>query len=175
MDPYNLLIEVKFLPDLIRGDLDAARRYDVSTRTIKTWRDEGMPHERDGRECLYNPAKADPWVELKRKAGDGANLSPVTKVKMARELAKLRKEKVEASQAERKEEAELKNVLRRDEWELFAVELIQKARDQIMRLPKMLCKHVPRKCHRVLQAEGERDVRKILDEMARDLAEGAAD
>jgi hypothetical protein len=141
---------------------------------VQTWRDEGLPCRADGRQFSYLFSETDPWVELKRKATE-TTLSPVGKVKLARETARLRKEEVEAGRAERQEEVELGNVLRRDEWELFAVELIQKARDQIMRLPKMLCKHVPRKFHRVLQTEGERDVRKILDEMARDLAEGATD
>ena len=86
-----------------------------------------MPASQDGREYLYNRAKTDEWVELKRKATDGPGMSPVGKVKLARELARLRKEKVEAGRAERQEEAELGNVLRRDEWELFAVELIQPA------------------------------------------------
>ncbi|MDE2100781.1 MAG: hypothetical protein KGL39_26280 [Patescibacteria group bacterium] len=162
--------------EIIRGDIEAARIYGVSTRTIKTWRDEGMPASKDGREYLYFREKTDPWVELKhRAAADNGDLSPIGKVKLARELARLRKEKVEAGRAERQEEAELGNVLRRDEWELFAIEVVQKARDRLMRLPKMLCKHVPRKCHKVLQTEGEADVRKILEEMARDLAEGATD
>jgi Spy/CpxP family protein refolding chaperone len=159
----------------IRGDLEVAKRYNVSTRTIKSWRDAGMPHTREGRQCVYKTAETDPWVELQRRTDESLNLTPASKAKLRREEARARREEVEAARAEREEEIELGNVLGRDEWELFAIEVVQKARDQFMRLPKTLCKHVPRKFHAVLQREGENDVRKICEEMARDLAEGAAD
>ena len=159
----------------IRGDQALARHYKVVTKTIYTWRQGGLPCRKEGREFFYRLSETDPWVELQRKTNETLNLTPAGKAKLRREEARARKEEVEAARAEREQEAELGDVLPRDEWELFAIEVVQKARDRFARLPKMLCKHVPRKFHAVMQKEGDSDVRKICEEMARDLAEGAAD
>jgi hypothetical protein len=159
----------------IRGDLEASRRYGVSTRTVKSWRDAGMPHRKEGQQCIYLPSETDPWVDLQRRPSETQNLSPATKLKLAREGERLKQDRLKAAAMERSEAVELGNVLPRDEWELFAVEVVQQARDRFMRLPKMLCKHVPAKYHRVLQAEGEGDVRKICAEMARCLEQGVKD
>ena len=135
-----------------------------------------MPFRKDSKGCcIYEPEQTDPWVALQRKDNSTDDLSPATKLKLAREAERLKQERLKAAAMERSEAVELGNVLARDEWELFAVEVVQQARDRFMRLPKMLCKHVPRKYHRVLQTEGEGDVRKICAEMARAIEQGVKD
>lgn len=160
----------------IVGDQELARHYVVTPKTVYSWRQIGLPHREEGRQYVYDLDKTDPWVEVQQRAKPSTQeLGPGAKLKLAREAERLKQDRIKASMMEREEAAALGNVLNRDEWELFAIEVVQQARDQIMRLPKMLCKHVPAKYRRVLQFEGERDVRKILEEMARSLEHGVKD
>lgn len=158
--------------DSIRGDQELAKRFAVTTKTVYSWRQAGLPHTLEGRIAVYVVAEADEWVELhKRKAEEG--LTPAARVRLQREEEKLRLDKLAADRKQREADAEAGNILRRDEWELWAIEVVQQARDRFMRMPTLLCKHVPSKYHRVLQHEGRADVRKICEEMARLLAQGA--
>jgi hypothetical protein len=38
-----------------------AKRYGVSERTIKTWREKGLPGHVNGKEVMYVPAETDEW------------------------------------------------------------------------------------------------------------------
>jgi len=162
-------------PAPIRGDQALAVHYGVTPKTVYAWRQAGLPCEAEGRLFLYRLADTDPWVDAHRQLKESEGLTPASRVRLQREKAKLRQERLKAAGMQRDEDAATGNVLRRDEWELFAVEVVQQARDRFMRLPKMLCKHVPQKYQRVLQREGEADVRKICVEMARALAQGVKD
>jgi hypothetical protein len=162
---------------MITGDAKLAKRYGVSTNTIAAWRLAGLPCTGGGRGRLfvYQVRETDPWVELHRKPQEAASLTPQTRVKLSREAEKLKQDRLTTTKMEHAAAVAAGNVLPRDEWELFAIEVVQQARDKFMRLPKMLCKHVPAKYHRVLQVEGEADVRKICAEMARHLDDGPRD
>lgn len=165
-------------PTEICGDQELAKRFGVSAKTVYAWRQAGLPHRKRKRIAVYDAAQASEWITLHRKRSeptDAEALSPAARIKLLKEEAKLRQERLKAAAMEREDAAATGNVLPRDEWELFAIEVVQHARDRFMRLPKLLCKHVPRKYHRTLQHEGEADVRKICEEMSRALAQGAND
>jgi hypothetical protein len=55
--------------DLIRRDrrflskAALAERYGVAERTIKTWREKGLPGVRVGREVMYDVDACDRWIE----------------------------------------------------------------------------------------------------------------
>ena len=156
------------------NDADFARHYDVSTRTVQSWRKAGMPCHAQGRRYLYRPAETTPWIEAYRRGpARGASddpLSPATTVKLLTAAEKLKQERLKAAKMERQARVEEGNVLSRDEWELYAIEVCQLARDRFMRLPILLCKHIPQKYHRVMRQEGDAEARKILTEMARHLS-----
>jgi hypothetical protein len=40
-----------------------AAHYGVSVRTIKTWREKGLPGVRVGREVMFNVGDCDRWIE----------------------------------------------------------------------------------------------------------------
>jgi hypothetical protein len=40
-----------------------AERYGVAERTIKTWREKGLPGVRVGREVMYDVDACDHWIE----------------------------------------------------------------------------------------------------------------
>lgn len=40
-----------------------AAHYGVSERTIRTWREKGLPGRRCGREVMYEIAAVDRWIE----------------------------------------------------------------------------------------------------------------
>jgi excisionase family DNA binding protein len=40
-----------------------AEHYGVSERTVRTWREKGLPGVRVGREVLYEVAAVDRWIE----------------------------------------------------------------------------------------------------------------
>lgn len=40
-----------------------AERYGVSARTVKTWREKGLPGVRVGREVMFDTAVCDRWIE----------------------------------------------------------------------------------------------------------------
>jgi hypothetical protein len=40
-----------------------AGHYGVSERTVKTWREKGLPGVRVGREVMYDIAACDRWIE----------------------------------------------------------------------------------------------------------------
>jgi len=164
--------EITAAPETVTGDEGLGAVFSVSARTVQSWRNRGLPCQRDGRSFIFNVEEARKWVDLFRRSTETTTSTPGGKIKLSRERAKLRIDRAKAAQAEREELAAGKNILKRDEWELYAIEVVQQARDRLMRLPKMLCRHVPQKFHRILQAEGDADVRKILNEMARALAEG---
>lgn len=157
---------------MISNDQELARHYKVTSKTVFDWRNKGLPCTAQGRGYVYDLDRTDEWVEAHRQETKLDEKSPAARVRLAKEKAKLRQERLKAAAMEREEKVAVGNILPREDWELFAVELIQQTRDRFMRLPKLLCKHVPQKFHRVLQAEGESEVRKICEQMARTVAEG---
>jgi len=82
-------------------------------------------------------------------------------LRLVRDKARLNQELLKARAMEREEQAASGNVLPRDEWDLFAIEVVQQARDRFMRLPRLLCKHVSPEYHRVLQTEGARSAKNL--------------
>lgn len=40
-----------------------AERYGVAERTVKTWREKGLPGVRVGREVMYDVRACDHWIE----------------------------------------------------------------------------------------------------------------
>ena len=163
-------------PRIITGDLELAQHYGVTTKTVYLWRQAGLPYTGDRAPYAYDLSKTDDFVEAIRSGGaDASGDTDAKKVTLKSKLAKLRIDEVNARRAELEQEEREGNILDRAVWELYAVEVVQKARDAFMRLPILMCKHVPKKLHAVLRKEGENEVRKICDEMARDIERGPDD
>lgn len=152
---------------------EAAKLLGVSRRSVHDWIASGCPAKSGGR---YDLAAIREWRDANRKpARDTAASGELGAVRLRRERERLRQDRLKSRALKREDLAASGNVLSRDEWELFAIEVVQLARDKFMRLPVLLCRHVPQKYHRILRAEGDADVRKICDEMARGLGHGPKD
>ncbi len=144
---------------------EAAEILGVTATALRKWmKIPGFPDCSAG----FDIPKIRKWQQDTAKKGSQLG-TDLQKLKVAREAARLRKERVDADRAERLEEVARGNILPRDELTLSVAEIIQLATIRLMTIPKTLCRHLPKKYHRVLQREGERDVRKILEEMGRSL------
>jgi hypothetical protein len=159
--------------EVLRGHRAAAARYEVSTRTIQEWVADGLPHEGPPRSRVFYPDVTDAWVEAHRKKGKGQEPEKAVAAKLSVLESKAEQERLRAERMAREEAAALGNVLRRDVAELYMIECVQKARDRFLRLPVNLCRHVPKKFHNALRKEGQAEVRKICEELARDFERGA--
>ena len=150
--------------EIVSGDLALSKRYGVSTKTIQNWRGNGLPCIDRGHGFDYDVAETDPWVEAYRleHADDEKSNS------LARQIreAELRQELAKADKAEREEEAARGNILPRDEYELFASETIQNARDQLLRIPRLLRTHLCKKCQPKAN-ELEKLIKTALEELAK--------
>lgn len=128
---------------LMTGDKDFALHYGVSTRTVQTWRDKGMPCEKTAsRQYVYDLDKTDEWIDAFRatEANESAEIYKQL------DEAKLRIDLAKALKLERDIERDAGNVLMRDEWELFASECIIAARDAFIGLTKQFRRHLCKKC-----------------------------
>lgn len=149
---------------IVSGDTALARHYKVSTKTVQNWRGVGLPCIDRGNGFDYDLDETDPWVDAYR-----AESTPDEEVgSLNRQLkaAKLRAEIAEANRLEREEEEARGNILPRDEYELFATEQIQEARDQLLRIPKLMKPHLCKKCHTKIQ-ELEKQIKTALERLAR--------
>lgn len=150
----------------VEGDKAIAKNYSVSTRTIQNWRDAGLPFETVKPNWYrYDLDETDSWVETFRS--QDSDQSPIQKLKYEIEEAKLRKELANAERLEREEEEAKGNILRRDEWESFAIELIQVCRGQLLQLGKQTRRHCCAKCQKTVPIELAKLVDKVLQKLAR--------
>lgn len=156
---------------IVTLQVEAAERLGVSPKSLRNWiKEPGFPSIKKG----YDVEKIQAWRDQLGKKGSEQSLSQQqTNEQLARE--KLRKATADADKAEREEEEAKGNVLKRDEYELFVQEHIQVTRDRMILIPRTLCKYIPKKYHVRLRTEGEKEVRKILAEFARNLEEGSID
>lgn len=153
---------------IVSGDQALAKHYGVTTRTIYQWRGDGMPCIDRGRFFDYYLDETDQWVSEKR-AEEGGDEEAGSLNKQLKE-AKLRIELVEAERLERQEEEARGNILPRDEYELFAAETIQDARDQLLRIPRLMKNHLCSKCQKKV-TELEKQIKTALEQLAK-LPEG---
>jgi phage terminase Nu1 subunit (DNA packaging protein) len=151
---------------IVDGDKAIAKHYERSTRTIQTWRDNGLPHEPlPPNSYRYDLDLTDPWVAA---FSDQSDESPeATEVRHKISLAKLRTELAKAERLEREEKEATGNILPRDEWESFAVELVHVVRGQFLQLSKQARKHMCAKCQKTVPAEIDRLIDKSLQHIAR--------
>lgn len=150
--------------EIVSGDLALSRRYGVSTKTIQNWRGNGLPCIERGHGFDYDVAETDPWVEEYR--AENSDDEETGSLNRQLKEAKLRQELAEAARAEREEQAAQGNILPRDDYELFAVETIQNARDQLLRIPKQMKHHLCSKCQSKIH-ELEKQLKTALEQLAK--------
>ncbi|MFV0444405.1 MAG: hypothetical protein ACK5Q5_12620 [Planctomycetaceae bacterium] len=149
---------------LIHEQKQAAKLLGVTTRTLRDWRaaNPDFPDTTNG----YDIEAINRWrAAHEAKGSDEADLA--AQLNKAIKVQKLRREKALADRAEREERIAQGNILARDEHETSFREIITVARDRLISLPKQLARLVPHKDRRRLQAEGDKLVRNVLDEMSR--------
>lgn len=149
---------------IVSGDTALARQYGVSTKTVQNWKGYGLPCIDRGNGFDYDLNETDPWVEAYREE-DGSDEEAGSLNRQIKE-AKLRIELAEADRLEREEEQARGNILPRDEYELFATETIQNARDQLLRIPRLMKSHLCSKCHKKLQ-ELEKQIKTALEQLSK--------
>jgi hypothetical protein len=96
------------------------------------------------------------------------NREEVDDVKAEIERHKLKAKQFETAALQRKHDAAEDNILPRDEWTLFASELIVRARDAILILPTRLVNLVPESHRDGFLGEGN----KLCEDTCRELAAG---
>lgn len=148
---------------IVDGDDEFAEFYEVSTRTVQTWRKKGMPCEKtNARQYQYDLDLTDPWVATFRKADQTA---AAAEINQKINDAELRIKLATALKKERELEREAGNVLLRDEYELHLVERNQRVRDFILSIPQQMRKHMPRDSKKPL-AELTKLIDKALNQLA---------
>ena len=153
-------------PKEISGYRALAKRYDVSVKTIQNWIAGGMPHDGPPRLRRFRIKETDPWVASYRASNQTGSDADIL-LRRRKLAADAESKELAVKKQRREDESECGNILPRDEFQLSMVEIVQIATIRFLTLPKTFCRHVPKKFHRTLQTEGEKDVRKILGEMAR--------
>ncbi len=147
---------------------EAAYELGITARALREWQKEpGFPNWESG----YDIPAIKLWAEGRNKKNseyDQIHVDLEEKIKRQ----KLRKETLQADKLAREAEEATGNILRRDEWETFAREQITIARDRMSLIPRNLCRHVPQKYHETIQAEGEKELNKVFDEIAKAFKEG---
>ena len=145
---------------------DAASLLGITPRVLGDWAKEPW-FPADGK----TPAG---WnVPLIRKARDtygrkGSEQSEkAIKLKLDLNAQKLRRETTRADKEERDQQVAQGNLIPRDEYELAMIEQITMARDQILTLPKLLARIMPKKFHKKLISEGDRKIRNVLEQLAK--------
>src|ERR1051326_4469132 len=150
---------------LVTSRKEAAQQLDVTERQLGNWKKEpGFPDCSQG----YDLDAIRKWRETNARKGSKEG-KLLRRLKAAGLRQQLRIRRAEADRIERRELEAQGNILNRDVYELFLIESQQKARDRLLRLPKLLCANLPAKFHRTLQAEADKEIRKVLIELARDL------
>lgn len=150
---------------------DAAARLGITPTALRQWSKlPGFPDTSAG----WDIAAIQQWRQQEDRKGSQQS-DQTAQIRLATAAQKLRQEKVKAEQLERKNEQEKGNILPRDEWELFAAELITVARDRLQTIPQSLCRLVPPEFHAAMLTEGAQSVRRILEELSRSLSAGPDD
>jgi phage terminase Nu1 subunit (DNA packaging protein) len=130
---------------IIIGDHEAGHHYGVTEKTIYNWRKDGMPAKSiPGNRWEYDLDQTDPWVLNKQATGDGDPEVIAAKRELIKEKA--RKARADANIRDREDELAEGNILDRPYYELFIAELIQEARDAILRVPAFFHNHLCKKC-----------------------------
>lgn len=152
-----------------------AEFFGVDPDTIrKAWRARGMPTKGPNG---YDLAAIAQWrIRYERDQAQPAahdeTRVQAAELSLASSALEVRIKNAAAERAERLEREAAGNVLDRAEYELATVEIITLTRDQLLSIPKLLCRLVPRKHHKKLRTEGDRQVRKALDDLANMLEAG---
>lgn len=150
---------------VLDGDKAFSEHYKVSTRTVQTWRDKGLPHDEIGHnKYRYDLNRTDEWVEAFRKHDEDTD--SIGFKKELNEL-KLRAERTKVERLEREEQEARGNILPRSEWEAFVVELIHVTRGQLLQLPKQARRHMCNKCGKKVPDEIDKLIRKALSHLAK--------
>lgn len=160
--PESEVAEKRYL----EGDSAIAKHYDVSERTIQSWRKKGMPFDKIKPNFYkYDLDLTDEWVDVFRRKYSGVEGNAQLRIEL--DQVKLRIDIAKAEKLEREEEEARGNILRKDEWESFAIELIQVCRGQILQLPKQMRRHLCGKCQKTAPIELDKLVNKVLHKLGR--------
>lgn len=149
---------------LISGDQALAKHYDTTTRTVYQWRQDGMPATERDRGWEYDLDLTDEWIAARRTDDRDGLISAELNHEIKR--AKLRIEQAEADRLEREEQEARGNILPLDDYHLFATEVIQEARDSLLRIPRLMKPHLCRKCQ-TKAAELETLITKALEQLGK--------
>ncbi len=120
-----------------------ADRYDVSTRTVQDWIKKGLPAHGPARRRHFYASQTDPWVADFRRASDNDG-EPSPRAELLQEQT--RRERARAEREERQNQVDAGELVPRREYELFATEMIQEARDALLRIPHQYKRHLCKKC-----------------------------
>lgn len=159
------------MPQIVKLQKEAAELLGVTPTALRQWAKlPGFPDCSNG----YDVEAIQRWrQEQDRKGSDTSHT--LTKLKLGIQAQELRIKKVRADQAEREEQLAQGNILPRDEYELFAREVITIARDRLQAIPQTLCRLVPKEFHSAILTEGKDHIRRILTELARALEDGPSE
>jgi hypothetical protein len=150
----------------IAGYRALAKRYDVTTKTIQDWINKGLPHHGPTRARTFIPSETDPWINAFRE-NNSEESNRALQAKLKKLEADARRSNCIAERQEREEELAKGNLIPRDEYELAMIEHITIARDQILTLPKLLARIVPKRYHKKLLSEGDRKIRNVLEQLSK--------
>lgn len=155
--------------EILTGQAAAARHWDVSVKTIQTWIQNGLPATPSGRSYTFDTADCDPWVTAfrsEKEDGESQKLNEQLKI------AKLQEQVLKNEKLEREKQIAEGNLVRLDEYELFAAECVIEARDQLLTIPREMKRHLCKKCQKKTE-----EIKKLLEQALQRLAaiEGGPD
>lgn len=149
----------------IDGDKAFSKHVGKSTKTVQNWRDKGMPFEElEPRKYRYHLDQTEPWIQLNGK--DDEDSDERKQLRVDREKARLRSDIAKAMKVEREEQEAQGNILPRDVWESFVVELVYVVRGMFLQIPKQSRRHCCSKCAKTVPVEMEKLITKALHKLA---------
>jgi hypothetical protein len=159
--------------ETILGDEKLSRRYDVSTRTIQSWRKAGMPHEPAGRNRYrYDTSKTDPWkVVHEKKAGVDSDPDSF-KAKQAILKEKAEQEAIETALLRNKLGKEEQNLIERRTIELAIATILTQFGDWCEQLPEIIDGECCKSCKAKIGKRLKEELDKRREDLADDLARG---
>lgn len=139
---------------------DAAKELDVTPQTLSGWRvapwfpEDGVKLDKRGRAIDWNVSA----IRIaKNESQNESHSKKSQEIRLLQETAKLEKLQRENRTEERAEQIEEGNILPRDDWVRFAMEVIGVARDRLKDVPKRLARLVDgEELQRKVITEGER-------------------
>jgi hypothetical protein len=141
----------------------AAAALGISDRALRMWMTEpGFPDCSSG----YDVDIIRQWRDERNRKGSETS-DQLQKLRVAMAAQKLRHQKAVADRKEREEEMALGNILPRDELEVALREIIQLTRDEMLALPQLLSRLVPKKHQAKVLAECKKEVEKRMTAFAR--------